>query len=280
MHFTSIPNLARHKVTECPNKLILCRFCHLQVPQEGDPTEPPNPELLLSGLTPHELADGGRTTECHLCNKITRFRDMDTHLRHHDLERLSRPPPRICRNINCGRTQDGANKLGDTRAGTRKGQGPGNEIGLCSVCFGPLFVSLHDPEGKALRRRIERRYLSQLLTGCGKPWCRNAYCRTGRKNDGQPDRSVPTKDAIPLVKPFLEGMDGKGYTTPLHFCTDEASQRRRALAEMLSAEPGVEGKGGYALEWCVAALEAEGGDLDRARAWLKGWAPQRSEVGE
>ena len=205
---------------------------------------------------------------------------MDTHLRHHDLERLSRPPPRLCRNVNCGHTQDGANKAGDTRAGTRKGQGPGNEIGLCSVCFGPLYVSLHDPEGKALRRRIERRYLSQLLTGCGKSWCKNEYCRTGRKNLGQEDKSVPTKDAIPLVKPFLQCMDGREYDTPLHFCVDERSQKCRTLAEMVAAETGIEGKGGYGLEWCVAALEAEGGDLDKARSWLKGWAPQRTEVGQ
>ncbi|KAF2024775.1 ubiquitin fusion degradation protein-like protein [Setomelanomma holmii] len=278
LDFPSIPTLAHHKTTTCPGKLILCRFCHLQVPQEGDPTEPTNAEVLLSGLTPHELADGGRTTECHLCNKIVRFRDMDTHLRHHDLERLSRPPPRICRNVNCGRTQDGVNKMGDTRAGTRKGQGPGNEIGLCSVCFGPLYVSLHDPEGKALRRRIERRYLSQLLTGCGKAWCRNEYCRTGRKILGGGDKSLPTKEAIPLVKPFLEGMDGRGYVTPLHFCVDERSQKNRTMAEMMTAERGIEGKGGYGLEWCVAALEAEGGDLERGRAWLKGWAPQRSEA--
>ncbi|PSN71862.1 hypothetical protein BS50DRAFT_544060 [Corynespora cassiicola Philippines] len=279
LEFPSIPTLSHHKTTTCPGKLILCRFCHLQVPQEGDPSEPPSSELLLSGLTPHELADGGRTTECHLCNKIVRFRDMDTHLKHHNLERLSRPAPRLCRNVNCGRTQDGASKTGDTRAGTRKGQGPGNDIGLCSTCFGPLYVSMHDPEGKALRRRIERRYLSQLLTGCGKPWCRNPYCRSGRKNAGEPDKSVPTKDAIPMVKPFLQGMDGAGYDTPLHFCVDEASQKRRVLAEMLAAEVGVEGKGGFALEWCVAALEAEGGDLEKARGWLKGWAPQRGEVG-
>lgn len=276
--FPSIPTLSQHKTTVCPGKLILCRFCHLEVPQGGDPNEPPSAELLLSGLTPHELADGGRTTECHLCNKIVRFRDMETHLRHHNLERFSRPTPRVCRNINCGRTQDGVSKSGDTRAGTKKGQGPGNEVGLCSVCFGPLYVSLHDPEGKALRRRIERRYLSQLLTGCGKSWCKNEFCRTGRKNLGQGDKAVSTKDAIPLVKPFLDGMDGKGYTTPLHFCTDEASQRRKNMAEMLSAEEGLDGKGGYGLEWCVAAFEAESGDLEKARSWLKGWAPQRTEV--
>jgi hypothetical protein len=278
LEFPSIPTLSHHRITTCPGKLILCRFCHLQVPQEGDPNEPPSAELLLSGLTPHELADGGRTTECHLCSKIVRFRDMETHLKHHDLERLSRPTPRLCRNINCGRTQDGTSKTGDTRAGTRKGQGPGNEVGLCSVCFGPLYVSLHDPEGKALRRRVERRYLSQLLTGCGKPWCKNEFCRTGRKNTGLGDQAVATKDAIPLVKPFLEGLDGRGYATPLHFCTDEGSQRRRAVAHMLSAETVIEGKGGYDLEWCVAALEAEGGDLEKARGWLKGFAPQRSEV--
>ncbi|KAF2016107.1 ubiquitin fusion degradation protein-like protein [Aaosphaeria arxii CBS 175.79] len=263
LEFPSIPTLSHHKTTT--------------LPQEGDPNEPPSAELLLSGLTPHELADGGRTTECHLCNKIVRFRDMETHLRHHDLERFSRPIPRLCRNINCGRTQDGVSKTGDTRAGTRKGQGPGNEVGLCSVCFGPLYVSLHDPEGKALRRRVERRYLSQLLTGCGKAWCKNEYCRSGRKNTGQGDSAVATKDAIPMVKPFLDGMDGKGYSTPLHFCTDEGSQQRRNLAGLLSAEPSIDGKGGYSMEWCVAALEAENGDLDKARAWLKGWAPQRSE---
>jgi len=139
-------------------------------------------------------------------------------------------------------------------------------------------VSLHDPEGKALRRRIERRYLGQLLSGCGNAWCRNAFCRAGRKHLGLGDKSVPTKEAIPLVKPFLEGMDGKGYTTDLHFCVDERGQKCRALAEMLTAERGIEGKGGYGLEWCIAALEAEGGDLDKARSWLTGWAPQRTEA--
>lgn len=278
LSFPSLPLLASHRVTTCPGKLILCRFCHLLVPQGGDPSSPPSAELLLSGLTPHELADGSRTTECHLCARIIRFRDMDTHLRHHDLERLSRAAPRPCRNALCGRTQDGTSKAGDTRAGTRKGQGPGNDVGLCSVCFGPLYVSVHDPEGRALRRRVERRYLSQLLTGCAKPWCANDMCRTGRKNASGVDRAVPTKEAIPLVKPFLEGLDGKGWDTELRFCVDEASQRRKGLAEMLAAEKGVEGKGGYALEWCVGALEAEGGDLERARAWLRGWAPQRGEV--
>jgi len=274
--FTSIPLLAHHHVTTCPAKVILCRFCHLEVAQEGDPDEP-NAEALLSGLTPHELADGSRTTECHLCSKITRLRDMDTHLKHHNLERKSRPRPRLCRNVNCGRTLDGVNSSGDTRAGTRMGQGPGNDVGLCSSCYGPLYVSLHDPEGKALKRRIERRYLQQMLSGCGKIWCKNEFCKTGRKNSGLPEAGTSTKDALPLSKPFVDA-SVKDMGSPLHFCVDDQSQKRKDLALMLAAEYDTPfGRQGYDVVWCVGALEAEKGDLEKAKQWLTGWAPRRDE---
>ena len=274
--FPSISELARHRTTVCPAKPILCRFCHLIVPQEGDP-DIPNAEALLSGMTPHELADGARTTECHMCSKIVRLRDMETHLKSHDLDRLSRAAPIPCRNVYCGRTLDVCSKSGDTRAGTRMGQGPGNDVGLCSSCFGPLYVSMHDPESKALRRRIERRYLQQLLTGCGKAHCRNEFCKTGRKNTDL-STNTTTKDALPMVKPYLDGLtQGSG---PLHFCVDSASQKRKQVAEMLAAEDGgVTGSGGYSLSWCIGALEAEGGDLDGARGWLKNFAPTRKEEG-
>ncbi|PPJ59363.1 hypothetical protein CBER1_05800 [Cercospora berteroae] len=275
--FHNLPALARHRTTTCPGKPILCRFCHLEVPQEGDP-DVPNAEALLSGMTVHELADGARTTECHLCQKIVRLRDMETHLKNHDLDRFNRQAPVPCRNIYCGRTLDTCSKNGDTRAGTRMGQGPGNDVGLCSVCFGPLYVSLHDPENKALRRRIERRYLQQILTGCGKAHCKNEYCKTGRKNL-ELSMNVTTKDALPMIKPFLAGLTESGEArTPLHFCVEPSSQKKRNLAEMLAAEDGGPiGKGGYNFEWCLGALEAEGGDLDAARMWLKNWALARAE---
>lgn len=281
--FSSILLLAAHRTSTCPAKEILCRFCHLEVPQEGDP-DVPNAEALLSGLTAHELADGARTTECHLCSRIVRLRDMDIHLKHHNLERKTRPMPRMCRNVNCGRTLDGANHGGDTRAGTKMGQGPGNDMSLCSTCYGPMYVSLYDPEGKALKRRIERRYLQQLLTGCGKKWCRNKFCKNGRQNLDITPNAVSTKEALPIIKPFLSDAINADSNTPLQFCVDEQSQKRRALASMLAAEGTehaetarlVQGNG-YALPWCVAALEAEGGDLDRARSWLGNWAPTRAE---
>lgn len=282
-HAANTPSLAHHRTTICPSKLVLCSFCHLQVPQQG-PEDPDcsSPEVVLSGLTPHELSDGARTTECHLCAKIVRLRDMSMHLKHHDLQRLSRSKPRICRNANCGRTLDGVGSNGEIRQSPVR-----NELAICDTCFGPLYVSMYDPDGKALKRRVERKYLTQLLTGCGRPWCRNQFCKTGRRALGleDPGQPIKSKEALLMVKPNLETLkDG----TLLFFCTDEASQNKRGLAEMMAAEGtgNVEkGKGydhgkesGYKLEWCVAALEATGGDLDKGRNWLRDWAPTRAEV--
>ncbi|KAL9057093.1 MAG: hypothetical protein Q9162_002527 [Coniocarpon cinnabarinum] len=160
----SLSTLAQHRVTTCPGKQILCRFCHLTVPQGGsgdDPFATSDAEVVLSGMTAHEVADGARTTECHLCGRIVRLREMETHLKNHDFERRTSP-------------------------------------------------------------------------------------------DQQ--------------------------TTPLHFCTDESNQRRRGLADMLQAE----GKrtpmsGEYGWPWCVAALEAQKGDVLQAHDWLKNFAPTLQE---
>jgi Ubiquitin fusion degradation protein UFD1 len=265
----SLPALASHRTTICPGKEILCQFCHLIVPQQG-PDDPSftDPEVLMSGLTPHELADSARTTECHLCGKIVRLRDMKTHLRLHDRERLSRPRPRICRNALCGRT---LNEPVDRKVK--------QQLGLCDECFGPLYVTSYDPEGKALRRRVERRILQQLMAGCGKVWCaNNQYCRTGHKNVTGEDRSLTAKDALPLVKPLIDTLESGG---PLYFCVDEASQGRRTLARNVAE------MGEYEEQWWVKAMEetrasgAEGGveeHVRRAREWLEARAPRIGEV--
>ncbi|KAI0389096.1 hypothetical protein F5Y17DRAFT_155377 [Xylariaceae sp. FL0594] len=263
----SLPDLARHRTSVCPGKIILCRFCHLEVPQEGDPFNP-SAESLLSGLSEHELADGARTTDCHLCSKIVRLRDMATHLKHHELEKVHKPKPEMCRNGNCGRTLHGVGKNGNV-TGTQMGQGPGNDIGLCSLCFSPLYVSLYDPDGKALKRRIERKYLSQMLTGCGKTWCRNEWCKTGRKNMDLEARGSSTQAILPLIKPLVDGFKDRGL--PMYFCVDQANQRRRAAAETLASEKV------WDLEWCIAAVEVEGPNLDSAREWLVNWAPTREQ---
>ena len=267
--FSSLPELAQHRTTICPGKLILCRFCHLEVPQEGDPLDPSSEaETVISGLTAHERADGARTTDCHLCGSIVRLRDMAAHMTHHEMDKVNRSRPEICRDALCGRTLHGIGPRGQINGGTRMGQGPGNDLGLCSLCFGPLYVSMHDPEGKALRRRIERRYLSQLMSGCGKKGCLNEWCKTGRENLGLEKLGSTAAAALPLVKPLLAAVSDKSQ--PMHFCVDESSQTRRKTAALLAAE------GVWEFEWCVAAMEAEGGDLNRARTWLSDWAPTKT----
>lgn len=276
-----LPRLAHHRVTDCPGKQILCQFCHLVVPQKGE-ADPDmhDPDVLVSGLTPHELVDGSRTTECHLCNKIVRLRDMKTHLRHHDLDRLSRPIPRICLNKNCGRTLDG-------RSVQSAAVPSAHTLGLCSICFGPLYVDTYDPEWKALRRRIERRYLSQMMKGCGKPWCQNEYCKNGRqaRQPSMPENNAPLKsmsvvNIIATVRPLIDAIclqSGISNTAPFYFCTDQMSQQRRILADMLAAEGKMGGGKDYDLPWCVASVEASGGDLGKAREWLDNWAPGKGE---
>jgi hypothetical protein len=260
----NLKELASHRTSICPGKLILCQFCHLEVPQEGDPFDP-SPDALISGLSAHELADGARTTDCHLCSKFIRLRDMATHLKHHEMEKTSRSRPEVCRNINCARTLHGVGKNGEVGAGSRMGQGPGNDIGLCSICFGPLYVSMYDPEGKALKRRVERRYIAQMIKGCGKSWCVNEYCKTAKAELVKGMASLTTQQALPIVKPLMDSYND--HTSSMYFCVDDGIQKRRKLAELLAAESA------FDLEWCIAALEAEAGSLDSARQWLQNWAP-------
>jgi len=244
---SSVRDLASHRTTVCPEKLILCPFCHLLVPQEG--TEHPSAEQILTGLSHHELQCGARTTECNLCGRRTRLRDMAVHLKNHDLQRLSRPLPMICANPLCYRSPAAIPNL----------------LGLCDVCFGPLYTPTHDPTGAALQNRVERKLLRQFLAGCGKSWCRSPLCKSGRRNLEVTNEKVGTKEAMPLIKTRLAGGE-----VPL--CVDERTARRRDMAEALEiqsvADSGV-GKGGYALQFCCRAVEAANGDLEGARKWLE-----------
>ena len=281
--FTSLPDLARHRTTACPSKLILCQFCQLEVPQEGDPSSASADAAAtrLTGQTPHERADGARTTDCYLCGAIVRMRDMRAHLQHHDLDRQKRVVPKICRDVHCGRTLYGVGPKGQIKlrpAPSSAGVGaPANDLNLCASCYAPLYVSMHDPDGRALKRRVERRYMTQLLTGCGKAWCANAWCKTGRANQ----KMAPIEGGIPAILPRVRplvadvvGDAGHEPTKDVFFCVDEEAQKRRAVAELLVAQSG----NGYDLAWCVAACEAEGADAARAWEWLANWAPRSNEV--
>lgn len=261
-----LPELARHRTTDCPAKTILCQFCHLEVPQGGDGN--PTPEMRLTGLTAHELEDGSRTTQCPLCDRILRLREVEPHMANHRLARAAQPAPRLCRNANCGRTLFGVGPRGPLSSRAGEAENRVNELGLCGTCFAPLFSSAYDPEGKAMRRRVERRYLLQLNTGCGKAWCANEWCKTHRKNAGREPLASNMKDAIPLVKPLVEGTFD--VEAPMFFCVDETSTISRVVARELERE------GRYELGWCVAASEAARGDMQGAKEWLEMWGNTKS----
>lgn len=267
----TLPQFSSHRTSTCAGKLILCQFCHLEVPQEGEGDEliTPSAEILLTGLSPHEVTEGNRTTDCELCNRIVRLRELAAHVRNHDIERESRQKPTICRNALCGRTLYGVVQFG--AGGGRAESGPGNDLGLCSLCFGPLYVPTHDPDGKALRRRVERRYLTQLMTGCGKAWCSNEWCRTGRQNLALEAKPTGAAAILKEIKPLVADAAMPQGIEKHHmwFCTDEGNQKSRVAAESIAADKG------WDVEWAVAACEAEKRDVTRAREWLVKNAPTR-----
>jgi hypothetical protein len=122
------------------------------------------------------------------------------------------------------------------------------------------------------------------MTGCGKPWCRNEYCKTGKQKT-QPaagaSASMSVADIIKVTRPLAEAINVQPEvpnTAPFYFCTDETGQHRRNLAEMIFAERSAAGGKVYELAWCVAAAEAAGGDLDKMREWLAKWAPAQGEA--
>jgi len=219
--------------------------------------------MKLTGLTPHEVEDGGRTTQCAMCDRVVRLRDMDVHMRNHEITKASQPVPRLCRNACCGRTLYGAGPRGANFSRASRPEHQDNNLGLCPTCFTPLYSSVHDPEGKAMRRRIERRYLLQLTTGCGKEWCGNEWCKTHRANAGLEPKGTNVKAALPLVKPLVDLVPD--LEMPMWFCVDAASAMCRLAAEDLASE------GVYEMGWCVAAADATGGDVSRAREWLRMW---------
>lgn len=256
--FSSLPELAIHRTTKCPEKPINCRFCHLTVPQGA--RNGVEAEVFMSGLAPHEIEDGARTNECYICGHMVRLRSMESHMKNHDFEKAFKLEPRICLNVNCGNVVKGND----------------NDVQLCYPCFGPLYNSLYDPQGKALARRIERRYLTQLTRGCGKQWCLNRLCHHGRQHlENVSGKGLTLREALPMVQPYAQGL---GASTAQYFCVDESCQARRKSADMLQAEARTNPMmKEYAFGWYVAALE-ETKDLDSAREWLSRMAPSLDET--
>ncbi|KAK9325766.1 ubiquitin fusion degradation protein UFD1-domain-containing protein [Lipomyces orientalis] len=246
--FQSQQHLAHHRATICPQKLHICRFCHLRLPQESSPDSQSD---LLAGYTGHESRCGTRTTDCPRCNRIVKLRDLDNHMQLHELQRVSAPLPRICANALCVRVVDDDPVAANS-----------NSLGLCSSCFGPLYSPMHDPTGARLKGRIERRYFIQLTTGCKRSYCTNPACVTGRTNSNLP-KLAPAEVAA-MVKELTEG--GK-----LEFCVDDGMTRRRRLVNWIGDD------NEFARPWICRAVGEVGVGVEdddptsseaKARSWL------------
>lgn len=238
--FLSYSALGLHRATSCPNKIIICRFCHLKLPQGLA-----SPQDILQGLSGHESYCGGRTTDCESCGKAIRLRDLDSHMKYHDKDRLASATPQTCTNLNCPNVTTSSSPLG-----------------LCTICYGPLYSNVNDPSGARLKQRIERRYVIQLTRGCGKSWCMNKFCASSNGEFvGRPIAEVMKK-----VSELLSGID------VFYFCVDEAATKRKLFIDFESETSE------YAKPWLARAIEAARGNEQEARRWLNLNGVRVSEV--
>ncbi|CCE80421.1 Piso0_003537 [Millerozyma farinosa CBS 7064] len=222
--------VSKHKSSDCSAKLHKCRFCQLIVPQ-GEPTY----QDRYQNVTNHESACGNKTTECYICSKIVRLKDISTHMKMHDLEKTERTNEtranfKKCSNENC--------------VYLLSSQGARNELDLCDLCYGPLYSQLHDPTHVKLQSRIERKYMIQLGKGCGHLWCQNLYCKTAYPEKFE---SMGSKEILAFVRDNLMASISKpllpmnkqaklSSENTFWFCVNESTQRKKNIFTMLALE--------------------------------------------
>ncbi|KAJ1978906.1 hypothetical protein H4R35_001711 [Dimargaris xerosporica] len=259
--------LARHRQTECPQRMVICRYCHI-LQEQGPPSDSPSDRL--QGLRAHEAYCGGRTIECVKCQRPIRIKDMATHARIHDFQRQNQPLPfRLCCNANCVRPRaEGASQ---------------NCLGLCPACFGPFWIPNLDPGHKKLLQRMAHTYHRQLTQGCGQGWCQNPQCATATRQPLEPTPAA--RQLVPLVQGLSNYLrDSSASPSPvLYLCVDEATARRALLVQALETEiqlaaatPTPTASASYPREWLVKALLASEEDISQAKSWLRANAPRPS----
>lgn len=236
-----------HKLTKCPAKLHECMFCHLILAQEEETYED-----RFTNLTHHENQCGNKTTECYECNRIFKRKDLKSHMRMHYMDKVELNTESIgmCANSNCVNIVDNAS----------------NDLGLCDICYGPLFATVADPTNIKLQNRIERRYMLQLTKGCGNAWCQNPQCATATQP--QPIKELLNRiqqELLPLVVrpelPITKKVGTKTAQNEFYFCISESVHLKKALAEHLADE------GQYSRIMALRAVHKLR-DEDSARDWL------------
>ncbi|KAJ2453300.1 hypothetical protein EV183_002357 [Coemansia sp. RSA 2336] len=177
--YESRVELAAHRRTDCPERLIECRYCHIVVPQ-GPPAA--SLEAKLQSQHEHEWDCGNRSIPCAKCKAYVGIRQVQTHMKLHEMkEQIARANMVPCANRECTRER------------------ADNPLGLCGICFGPLYSGQYDPDNQKLLKRLARNLHVQLINGCGSKQCRNPHCASGRANSGNSTSLSQTEAAAKLV---------------------------------------------------------------------------------
>ena len=246
-----LSDLTAHRQRECPDRQLLCRYCHLLV-RAGPPSKLAKDLYLNLGLSEHESDCGARTIVCINCQKNVQLKEVQMHAQMHSVDKKTIALGKICTNINC------ANTLNPQFS---------NALKLCATCFAPLWSPRHDPDQARLLEKIVTTYHQQLTIGCQRQHCQNRYCFTSsNESECSSSRPMSPTDAALLAFDLLKrgGFAGGSAESPVafFFCVaDETIARRRVHADSLVNM-------GYSLPLSIKALEECKDDLDRAAAWL------------
>lgn len=234
----SFEEVAYHRATQCPHRLHICRFCHLLLPVGEE-----SAQSRIQGFSGHEFECGSKTVVCPSCSKPVLQRDLNAHLQHHDLVRRDRAfetGPVLCSNRNCPNI---VAKPGQ--------QPPADRLGLCPSCYGVIYTTQHDPDGKLLRSRLERRYVIQLSRGCGNTWCSNQYCASGS------GIKRPMSEVMKMVGNLMAQDD-------ICLCVDRTATKKATFLDDDSE---------YSREWRGLAISSCSTEADALR-WLQVNAPR------
>ena len=191
-----LSDLANHRMTDCPERMIICRFCHLMV-RAGPKSFLAKDLYLGTGLTEHESVCGSRTITCINCQKQVQLKEIQIHSKLHSLAEKS-TPKLICSNINCSNPLVSEYRYA---------------FDLCQGCIKFLSQKADIPE------QIIRTYHSQLTQGCGSPHCQNEKCFSGLSNTrNQVDRMNPTDAAVEAIRLYKESV---GPNRSFYFCVEK-----------------------------------------------------------
>lgn len=267
--------LAIYKATVWENKLHECKFCHLVLPKGKSDAED-----LIMNLSHHEnKICGTKTVDCFKCGKIVKYKDLESHLKIHDLNRLSKNRQLNyikCMNVNCVNVlKVNANALANDHKL--------NELlGLCESCFGQFYSSAYDPDYKRLNSRFERRYMIQLTRGCGNSFCKNQACLSS----GLYEKKT-SKEALSYSRELLSKVPNlnKGQSAiqaignngahdaanfAYYFCVNELTTKRKLFVDHYYTFLADR----YMYYWvCMSVNELklsteEAGNLSRIEGWL------------